>query len=158
MLLYLLGNADGSTLPINRASGGPMRQVCTEWTAHETPCHSRAAERSLLKRLLKVLPLVVLPVLFGGFTEQQIEEARVTTHQNLERFRACLMKEGQIMLDQNDQKWSVEDASDYFKSACIPATIQIAVRPMHWAAYHQKLAASAYRAIQHIIQAGTFKV
>ncbi len=72
-----------------------------------------------MKRLLKVLPLVVLPVLFGGFTEQQIEEARVTTYQNLERFRACLMKEGQIMLDQNDQKWSFEDASDYFNSACI---------------------------------------
>ena len=98
-----------------------------ERTAHETPCHSRAAERSLLKRLLKVLPLVVLPVLFGGFTEHQIEEARVTTHQSLERFRACLMKEGQIMLNQNDQKWSVEDASDYFKSACISGSERLCI-------------------------------
>ena len=96
----------------------PFIRVELKGRLHETPCHSRAAERFLLKRLLKTLPLVVLPVLFGGFTEQQIEEARVTTHKNLERFRACLMKEEQIMLDQNDQKWSIEDAADYFKSAC----------------------------------------
>ena len=40
----------------------------------------------------------------------------------------------------------------------LPNSIQIAVGHVHRAAYHQKLVTSAFRAIQHVIQAGTFKV